>query len=49
MMEQIMMCTSCMSNYYFCDFFIKIIDNKKLEKSDEVYDDMYILYVRDML
>jgi hypothetical protein len=25
---QMMMCTSFMSNYYLCDFFIEIIDNE---------------------
>jgi hypothetical protein len=29
-----MMCTSYISNYYSYDFFIKFIDNKKLEKND---------------
>jgi hypothetical protein len=27
--EQMMMCTPCISNYYLCDFFKEIIDNKK--------------------
>jgi hypothetical protein len=31
-MGQIMMRTPCMSNYYLCDF-LKIIDNKKIEKN----------------
>jgi hypothetical protein len=28
-MGQIVMCTLYMSNYYLCDFFVEIIDNKK--------------------
>jgi hypothetical protein len=31
-MGQMMMCISCMSNYYAYNFFVEIIDNKKLEK-----------------
>jgi hypothetical protein len=34
-----------MSNYYLCDF-LEIIDNKKIEESDEADDDVYILYVK---
>jgi hypothetical protein len=41
-MEQMMICTPCMSNYYLCDF-LKIIDNKKREKWAD--DDGYILHV----
>jgi hypothetical protein len=44
-MGQMMMCTPCMSNYYLCEFFIQIKDNKKLEESDEI-NDVYILYVK---
>jgi hypothetical protein len=41
-----MMCTSYMSNYYLCEFFIEIIDNKKLEKSDRIDNDVHILHVK---
>jgi hypothetical protein len=44
MMEQMIMCTSCISNYYLCDF-LKII-NKKIEKCDETYNNVYILHVK---
>jgi hypothetical protein len=27
-------------------FFIEVIDNKKIEESDEVDDDVYILHVK---
>jgi hypothetical protein len=37
-------CTPYMSNYYLC-VFKKIIDNKKIEKSDKVDNDMYIIHV----
>jgi hypothetical protein len=40
------MCTPFMSNYYLCDFFVEIIDNKKIEESDRSDDDMYILHVK---
>jgi hypothetical protein len=39
-----MMCTSCMSNYYLC-IFLEIID-KKIEKNDGTKDDVYILHVK---
>jgi hypothetical protein len=42
------MCTSYISNYYLYGSFFEII-NKKLEESDMIYDDVYILRVRDML
>ncbi len=46
-MEQIIMCTPCMSNYYLYDFFVKIIGiEKNLEESDGADDDVYILYVK---
>jgi hypothetical protein len=35
-----------MSNYYLYEFFIKIINNKKLEKNDGINDDVYILHVK---
>jgi hypothetical protein len=35
-----------MSNYYLCDFFRKIIDNEKIEESDETHDYVYILHVK---
>jgi hypothetical protein len=44
-MKQIIMCTPCIPNYYLCDF-LKIIDNKKIEKGDKTDDDVYILYVK---
>jgi hypothetical protein len=34
MMSHMMMCIFCMSNYYLCEYFIKNIDDKKLEKSN---------------
>jgi hypothetical protein len=40
-----MICTSHLSNYYLCDF-LEIIDNKKVEESDEIDNDMYILQVK---
>jgi hypothetical protein len=43
-----MICIPCMSNYYLCDF-LEIIDNKKLEKSDRVNNDVYIILSRDIL
>jgi hypothetical protein len=45
-MEQMMMCTTYMSNYYLFDFFKKIIDNIKIEESDEPDDNVYILHVK---
>jgi hypothetical protein len=44
-MEQIIMCTFYMPNYYLYDFF-KIIDNKKIEESDGADDDVYMLHVK---
>jgi hypothetical protein len=41
-----MMCTHYMSNYYLCDFFVEIIDNKKIKKSDWAKDDVYIIHVK---
>jgi hypothetical protein len=41
--EQVMMCTTYISN---CYFFVEIIDNKKLEESNEANDDVYIMYVK---
>jgi hypothetical protein len=41
-----MMCTTYMSNYYLFDFFKKIIDNIKIEESDEPDDNVYILHVK---
>jgi hypothetical protein len=39
-----------MSNYYLCDFFVEILDNKKIEKSDGVDDDVCTSWIsRDML
>jgi hypothetical protein len=35
-----------MSNYYLYEFFIKIINNKKLEENDGINDDVYILHVK---
>jgi hypothetical protein len=45
-MGQIMMCTPYMSNYYLWEFFIEIIDNKKLEEYDGADDDVYILNIK---
>jgi hypothetical protein len=42
--EYMMMCTTCIFNYYLCDF-LEIID-KKLEKSNMTDDDMYILRIK---
>jgi hypothetical protein len=28
------MCIFCMSNYYLCEYFIKNIDDKKIEESN---------------
>jgi hypothetical protein len=39
-----MMCTLCMSDHYLL-IFLEIID-KKLEESDGVDDDVYILHVK---
>jgi hypothetical protein len=44
-MTQMMMCTLCMSNYYFCDFF-KIINNNKIEESDKANNDVDILHIK---
>jgi hypothetical protein len=35
-----------MSNYYLCDFFKKFIDNKKIEESEEIDNDLYIIHVK---
>jgi hypothetical protein len=43
--RQMMLCTLYMSSYYLY-VFIKIIDNKKLEESDETDDDVYILDIK---
>jgi hypothetical protein len=43
---QIMMCTTCMFNYYLCDFLYKLYIIKKLEKSDQMDDNVYILYIK---
>jgi hypothetical protein len=40
------MCAPCMSNYYLYEFFIEIIDNKKIEKNNEIDDNVYIMYVK---
>jgi hypothetical protein len=40
-----MMCILYMYDYYLYNFFVEIIDNKKLEKSDGA-DDVYILHVK---
>jgi hypothetical protein len=45
-MEQIMMCTTYMYNYYLCEFFIEIIDNKKIEDGDGANDDVYTMQVK---
>jgi hypothetical protein len=45
-MEQMIICTPSMSNYYLCKFFIEIIDNKKIEKCDRANDDMYTMYIQ---
>jgi hypothetical protein len=45
MMGQVMMCKSCMSNYYLYDF-LEVIDNEKIEKFDTTDDDLYILHVK---
>jgi hypothetical protein len=46
-MGQIIMCTTCMSNYHLYDFFVEIINNeKKLEKTDKIDNDVYILHVK---
>jgi hypothetical protein len=31
-MIQMMMCTPYMSNYYLCDFFVEILDNKEFRE-----------------
>jgi hypothetical protein len=41
-----MMCIHYMSNYYLCNFFIEIIDNKKLKSSDGADDNMYIMHIK---
>jgi hypothetical protein len=43
-MRRLMMCIPYMSNYYLYNF-LKIIDNKKIEKNDEIDDDVDILYI----
>jgi hypothetical protein len=40
-----MMCTTCMSNYYLCDF-LEIIDNKKFRGNYERDNNVYILHVK---
>jgi hypothetical protein len=44
-MWQMIMCTLYMSNYYLC-IFLEIINKKKLEESDMVDYDVYILHVK---
>jgi hypothetical protein len=51
-MEQMMMCTPCMSRelkvfkiIIIYAIFVEFIDNKKLEEYDMVDDDMYTLLV----
>jgi hypothetical protein len=44
-MEQMMMCTPSMSNYYLCEFFIEIIDNEKIDEGDGADDDVYTMHV----
>jgi hypothetical protein len=34
-----------MSNYYLCNF-LEIIDNRKIEKNDEIDNDVYIMHVK---
>jgi hypothetical protein len=46
MIEQMMMCTQYISNYHLCDFFIKIIDNEKIEESDKVDYNVYIIHIK---
>jgi hypothetical protein len=45
MMGQMMLCTPYMSNYYLYNF-LEIIDNKKLEQSDEINDKVYIMHIK---
>jgi hypothetical protein len=46
-MGQMTMCTTCMPNYYLCDFFIEIVDNENnLEKIIRTYDNVYIMHVK---
>jgi hypothetical protein len=40
-----MMCTSCMSNYYLCDI-LEIIDNKKIRENWCKDGDVHILYIK---
>jgi hypothetical protein len=45
-MGHMMMCTSCMCNYYLCGF-LEIINNEtKIEESVVADDDVYILHVK---
>jgi hypothetical protein len=44
-MEQMMMCTACMSNYYLCNF-LKIIYNINIEKNNMTDNNVYILHVK---
>jgi hypothetical protein len=44
-MGQMMLCTPYMSNYYLYNF-LEIIDNKKLEQSDEINDKVYIMHIK---
>jgi hypothetical protein len=48
-MGQMMMCTPYMFDYYLYIFFVKSIDNKKIEKSDVIDNDVYILYVKRII
>jgi hypothetical protein len=43
-----MMYTPYMSNYYLCHF-LEIVDNKKIEESDEKDDDVYTLHVKKII
>jgi hypothetical protein len=45
-MEQMIMCTPCISNNYLC-IFLEIID-RKLKKNNNVDDDVYTCMSRDM-
>jgi hypothetical protein len=44
-MEQMMMYTSCKSNYYLC-YFLEIINDEKIQKINETDNDVYILHVK---
>jgi hypothetical protein len=45
-MGQMMICIPYISNYYLCNFFVEIIDNKKIKKNNGADVDVCMLHVK---